>query len=311
MKNLSLDIKDEARRLGFSYCGFAKAEFLEQEAPRLESWLANIYHGKMFYMQNNFDMRLDPRLLLDSAKTVIIALFNYFPDSAPIKESSNTIFEENKPLFSKFAQGKDYHEVLKKKLKDLILFIEKNTGEINARAFVDSAPILERAWAVRAGLGWIGKNCNLIIPKAGSFYFISEIVIDIELDYDSPLKKEYCGTCNKCIEACPTGALLSPQLLDSRKCIAYLTIESKDHIPSEYMDAVGNHVVGCDICQDVCPYNKFSKPTAEPDFRAFPEIKNFSFTDWKKTDKVMYKNIFMHSAVNRVSYLKFMDMIKK
>ena len=263
-------IREEAIRLGFSHIGFSKAAFLEEEAPRLEQWLTGNMHGKMSYMERWFDKRLDPRLLVDGAKTVISLLLNYFPEQHQPSEA---------PQISKYAYGRDYHFVIKEKLKTLLDFIQANIGEVHGRAFVDSAPVLDRAWAKKSGLGWIGKNGNLINPKAGSFFFIAELIVDLELEADAPIR-DYCGTCTKCIDACPTAAIVSPKIVDGSKCISYFTIELKEEIPTDMSGKFGNWAFGCDICQDVCPWNRFSTPHAEPDFNANEQLLQLQSKEW-------------------------------
>ncbi len=256
-KNTHL-IKSEALRLGFSHVGISKADFLEEEAPRLELWLMNNMHGKMSYMERNFDKRLDPRLLVDGAKSVVSLLLNYFPE----KEQQ----DPDAPKISRYAYGKDYHVVIKDKLKELIHFIRENIGEVNGRAFTDSTHVVDRARAKKNGLGWVEKNSNLVNPKTGSYFFIAELILDLELEPDAPMK-DYCGTCTRCIDACPTGAIIKPQVVDGSKCISYFTIELKESFPSELKDNFDNWAFGCDVCQEVCPWNRFSKPTKEPAFQ--------------------------------------------
>ncbi len=250
-------IKAESKRLGFLSCGISKADFLEVEAPRLENWLNNNFNGQMSYMENHFDKRLDPRLLVDGAKSVVSLLLNYYP---------NEIQNVDSYKISKYAYGQDYHHVIKDKLKDLLQFIQNEIGEVNGRVFVDSAPVLDKAWAAKSGLGWIGKNSNLLTQKVGSFYFIAELILDIELDYDLPTT-DHCGTCTACIDACPTQAIVSPYVVDGSKCISYFTIELKDNIPNEFKNKFDDWMFGCDVCQDVCPWNRFSKPNSEPFLR--------------------------------------------
>ena len=248
-------IKDEAKRLGFLSCGMSKAGFLEEEAPRLESWLKNNSHGKMQYMENHFDKRLDPTLLVEDSKSVVSLIYNYFPEE--------TQHDLEAPKISKYAYGRDYHFVIKDKLKHLLEFIKEEIGEVHGRAFVDSAPILEKAWAKKSGLGWIGKHSNLLTQQVGSFYFIAELIIDLELDYDTPVT-DHCGTCTACIDACPTEAITSEYGVDGSKCISYFTIELKEQIPTEMKGQFDNWMFGCDVCQDVCPWNRFSKAHSEP-----------------------------------------------
>ncbi len=302
-KNTEL-IKREIKRLGFDYCGISKADFLEEEAPRLENWLKNNMHGKMEYMQNHFDKRLDPRLLVPNSKSVISLLLNYFPEEKQKDETA--------PKISKSAFGMDYHFVIKEKLNALLEFIRENIGEIDGRAFVDSAPVLDKAWAKKSGLGWIGKNSNLINKNSGSFYFIAELIIDLELDYDKEIK-DYCGTCTRCIDACPTSAIVAPYVVDGSKCISYFTIELKENIPSEMKGKFDNWVFGCDICQDVCPWNSFSKPHKEPYFNPKTELLEMTKKDFYELTEETFKRVFKDSAVKRTKFSglkKNLDFIK-
>jgi epoxyqueuosine reductase len=286
-------IKDKATELGFFYCGFSKADFLEEEAPRLENWLNLNYQGKMSYMANYFDKRLDPRLLVDDAKTVVSLLLNYYPEKKQHSES---------PKISKYAYGEDYHTVIKDKLKELFQFLKENIGDVNGRAFVDSAPVMDKVWAKKSGLGWIGKNSNLSHPKEGSFFFIAELIIDLEIEPDGPMK-DYCGTCTKCIDACPTEAIVQPYQVDGSKCISYLTIELKDELlPSEFKGKMDNWMFGCDICQDVCPWNRFSKITQEPRFIPNPLLLELNSTEWKELNEEVFNQMFKLSAVKRTKY---------
>lgn len=286
-------IKDKSTELGFFYCGFSKADFLEEEAPRLENWLNLNYQGKMSYMANYFDKRLDPRLLVDDAKTVVSLLLNYYPEEKQHSES---------PKISKYAYGEDYHTVIKDKLKELIQFLKENVGDVNGRAFVDSAPVMDKVWAKKSGLGWIGKNSNLIHPKEGSFFFIAELIVDLEIEPDG-LMKDYCGTCTKCIDACPTEAIVQPYVVDGSKCISYLTIELKDELlPSEYKGKMDNWMFGCDICQDVCPWNRFSKITQEPRFKPNPLLLELNSTEWKELNEEVFNQMFKLSAVKRTKF---------
>jgi epoxyqueuosine reductase len=300
MSNIAQQIKEEAYRLGFEHVGFSKADFLEEEAPRLEQWLTNNYHGKMAYMENWFDKRLDPRLLVDDAKTVISLLLNYYP---PQQQNSEA------PQISKYAYGRDYHFVIKEKLKELLYFIQENVGQVNGRAFVDSAPVLDRAWAKKSGLGWIGKNGNLINPKSGSFYFIAELIVDLELPTDAPIR-DYCGTCTRCIDACPTQAIISPKVVDGSKCISYFTIELKENIPASYKGQFDNWAFGCDTCQDVCPWNRFSKPTKEKDFIPADNRLQWSKEEWEEVTEDVFKNVFKDSPLNRTGFEKIKDNLK-
>lgn len=286
-------IKAESKRLGFDYCGISKAEFLEEEAPRLEKWLNNNMHGQMSYMQNYFDKRLDPRLLVPEAKSVISLLLNYYPS----EEQKDT----TAPKISKYAYGTDYHIVIKEKLNQLLEFIKSNIGEVNGRAFVDSAPVLDKVWAKKSGLGWIGKHTNLINKNSGSFYFIAELIVDLDLEYDNAIK-DYCGTCTRCMDACPTDAIVAPYVVDGSKCISYFTIELKENIPGEAKGKFNDWVFGCDICQDVCPWNRFSKPHSEPHFQPNEGLLNMSKKDWYELTEETFKKVFKNSAVKRTKY---------
>lgn len=285
-------IKSEAKRLGFDFCGISKADFLEEEAPRLEKWLSENRHGSMDYMANHFDKRLDPRLLIDGAKSVVSLLYNYYPSQQQT---------ENAPKLSKYAYGNDYHDVIKNKLKELVNTLKEKIGDVNGRVFTDSAPVLEKAWAKKSGLGWIGKNSNLITKPQGSFFFIAELIIDIELEYDGPIA-DYCGTCTKCIDACPTQAIIKPYVVDGSKCISYLTIELKENIPSEFKGKMDNWVFGCDVCQDVCPWNRFSKPHNEPMFNNTNGLLTYSTKDWEDITEEIFGKLFKNSAVKRTKY---------
>ncbi|MFM7662765.1 MAG: tRNA epoxyqueuosine(34) reductase QueG [Bacteroidota bacterium] len=283
-------IKNKATDLGFLYCGFSKADFLEEEAPRLEKWLNLNYHGEMSYMANYFDKRLDPRLLVDDAKTVISLLLNYYPEEIQNSES---------PKVSKYAYGEDYHTVIKDKLREFHQFLRENIGEISGRAFVDSAPVMDKVWAKKAGLGWIGKNSNLIHPNEGSFFFIAELIIDLEIEPDGPMK-DFCGTCTKCIDSCPTEAIVQPYLVDGSKCISYLTIELKDELlPNEFKGKMDNWMFGCDICQDVCPWNRFSKGTNETRFKPNPILLELTTNQWQELNEDIFNQLFKLSAVKR------------
>ena len=282
-------IKAEAARLGFSFTGISKATFLEEEAPRLDHWLSNDMHGKMSYMERNFDKRLDPRLLVDGAKSVVSFLLNYYPEN---EQPSGDI------KISRYAYGKDYHLVIKEKLYALMEFIRSNIGEVNGRAFTDSAPVLERAWAAKSGLGWVGKNSNLIHPKAGSYFFVAELIIDLELEADAPMK-DYCGTCSRCIDACPTDAIIKPNVVDGSKCISYFTIELKDQIPETVRGKFENWTFGCDICQEVCPWNRFSTPTKVSEFTPKNELMSMSANDWLEITEDVFKKVFDDSPIKR------------
>ncbi|MEZ5007650.1 MAG: tRNA epoxyqueuosine(34) reductase QueG [Chitinophagales bacterium] len=285
-------IKRWSKELGFDFVGIAKAEFLEKEAPRLEKWLQQGRQGEMHYMENYFDMRLDPTLLVPNAKSVVSFMYNYFPADQQ---------REDAPQISKYAYGKDYHFVIKDKLKILLQKIQSEIGDVDGRAFVDSAPILERPWAAKSGLGWIGKNSLLLNKKNGSFYFLAELIIDLELEVDGPVT-DHCGTCTACIDACPTDAIVDPYVVDGSKCISYFTIELKDSIPSDYTGKFENWMFGCDICQDVCPWNRFSKPHKEEQFKPDDRLLNFSKVEWEEITKEVFNEIFRKSAVKRTKF---------
>lgn len=285
-------IKLEAKRLGFDFCGISKAEFLEEEAPRLENWLKQNRHGKMEYMENHFDKRLDPRLLVEGARSVVSLLYNYYPGQTQNPDA---------PKISKYAYGLDYHEVIKDKLKEFLNTLKEQIGDVNGRAFVDSAPVLDKAWAKKSGLGWIGKNANLINKQQGSFFFIAELIIDLELDYDGPIV-DYCGTCTRCIDACPTQAIVEPFVVDGSKCISYFTIELKDAIPEDFKNKFDNWAFGCDVCQDVCPWNRFSVPHQEPQFINNTGLLNYSAEEWNEITEEVFSKVFKNSAVKRTKY---------
>jgi len=286
-------IKDEAIRLGFSHCGIAKAEFLTDEAPLLEHWLKEGMHGSMHYMERNFDKRLDPTKLVPGAKSVISLLLNYFP-----RETQEA---EGAPKISKYAYGKDYHLVIKDKLHALVRFVREHVGDINGRVFVDSAPVLDKAWAQKSGLGWIGKNANLINKNVGSFFFIAELICDLELDYDVRVA-DHCGSCTKCIDACPTDAIVDPYVVDGSKCISYFTIELRDAIPLEVKGKFEGWAFGCDICQDVCPWNRFSVPHTENQFAQDSGLLNMGEKDWEEITEEVFKNVFRESPLSRTGY---------
>jgi len=287
-------IKTEAKKLGFMFCGIAKAEFLEQEAPRLEDWLKKGMHGEMQYMENHFDKRLDPRLLVDGAKSVISLGLNYYTD--------NDQQDPSAPKISRYAYGADYHHVIKDKLKQLLNTINEKIGEVGGRAFVDSAPVLDRAWAKKAGMGWIGKNGNLINKKVGSFFFLAELIIDLELEYDIEPTADHCGSCTRCVDACPTDAIVGPYTVDGSRCISYLTIELKNEIPIEFKGKMDNWMFGCDICQDVCPWNKFSVLHNEPSFTPHTELLGMKQTDWEDITHETFQKVFKNSAVKRTKF---------
>ncbi len=287
-------IKEEALRLGFAFCGIAEATFLEEEAPRLEKWLNHHMHGEMQYMENHFDKRLDPRLLVDGARSVISLGLNYYTDAIQT--------DPDAPKISKYAYGADYHHVIKDKLKHLMHFIQDNIGDVGGRAFVDSAPVMDKAWAKRSGLGWIGKNSNIINTKKGSFFFLAELIVDLELEYDIPATKDHCGTCTRCIDACPTDAIHSPYVVDGSKCISYLTIELKNEIPAHFGAQMDGWMFGCDVCQDVCPWNKFSVLHNEPAFTPHADLLNLNAADWHEITEDVFKKVFQKSAVKRAKY---------
>lgn len=286
-------IKQEAKRLGFDFCGISKAGFLEEEAPRLENWLTKQMHGKMEYMQNYFDKRLNPTLLVDDAKSVVSLLYNYYPSTKQTNESA--------PKISKYAYGTDYHDVIRDKLNEFLNMLKEKIGDVNGRAFVDSAPVLDKAWAKKSGLGWVGKNSILINKGHGSYFFIAELIIDVELEYDTSIP-DYCGTCTKCMDACPTDAIVKPYVVDGSKCISYLTIELKEEIPTSFHGKMENWAFGCDICQDVCPWNSFSTPHQEQAFENNTGMLDFSYQDWYDITEDTFKIIFKKSAVKRTKF---------
>ncbi len=299
-------IKQIAANCFFDFCGIAKAVRLDEDARRLESWLQKGFHGSMQYMENHFELRIDPFKLVPGAKSVITLLKNYFPSQQQ---------EENTPKIAKYAFGNDYHEVIRSKLKEFLSLLQQQFGEINGRGFVDSAPVLERSWAVKSGLGWIGKNGNLLNKQSGSFFFIATLIVDIELQYDDPFAKDYCGSCRKCIDACPTNAILENKIINGSQCISYFTIELKDAlIPDEMKGKFDNWMFGCDVCQDVCPWNRFSKPHHEPNFTPIPEILNLSSKEWEAMSEKSFKEIFKYSPLKRSKYkgiqrnLKFIQL---
>ena len=285
-------IKSEAKRLGFLSCGISKAGFLEQEAPRLEKWLNKNHNGQMAYMENHFDKRLDPTLLVDDAKSVVSLLLNYYPEESQNHESFK---------ISKYAYGQDYHFVIKEKLKELLHVIQENIGDVSGRAFVDSAPVLDKAWAAKSGLGWIGKNSNLLTQKVGSFYFIAELILDLELEYDHATT-DHCGSCTACIDACPTQAIVAPHVVDGSKCISYYTIELKENIPNDMKGKFDEWMFGCDTCQDVCPWNRFSKPHSEPLFNPNPDLLSFSKKDWVEITEETFRQVFKNSPIKRTKF---------
>lgn len=285
-------LKAKAHELGFMDCGVAQAGFLEEEAPRLEQWLRAGNHGTMQWMENHFDKRLDPRKLVEGAQSVVSVLFNYFPEREQ---------EIDSPKISKYAYGEDYHFVMKRKLKALLQFLREQVGDINGRAFVDSAPVMDRVWAEKAGLGWRGKHSLNLSKKAGSFYFIGELIVDVPLVYDAPAT-DHCGSCTRCIDACPTDAITEPHVVDSNRCISYLTIEYKDSLPREFQDKMEGWAFGCDICQDVCPWNRFATPHNEPAFTPHPKLLDMNRKEWQEITEEVFREIFRKSAVKRTKY---------
>jgi len=285
-------IKTEAKRLGFLSCGISKAEFLEAEAPRLENWLNQNMHGQMQYMENHFDKRLDPTKLVEGSKSVVSLLLNYFPSETQEQDSFK---------ISKYAFGTDYHFVIKDKLKSLLHFIQDEIGDVHGRAFVDSAPVLDKAWAAKSGLGWIGKHSNLLTQQVGSFYFIAELIIDLDLEYDS-VTTDHCGSCTACIDACPTEAITEPYVVDGSKCISYFTIELKENIPTDFKGKMDDWMFGCDVCQDVCPWNRFSKPHREPLFNPHPELLDMTKKDWEEITEDTFRKVFKNSPVKRTKF---------
>lgn len=284
-------IKTKATELGFDFCGVSRAEFLEEEAPRLETWLNRNHHGQMAWMANHFDKRLDPRKLMEGAKSVVSVLLNYYPGER-LPEGSDDY------KLSKYAYGTDYHLILKDKLKNLLAFIHTEIGEVQGRAFVDSAPVMDKVWAARSGLGWVGKHSNLLNRDMGSFFFIGELILDLDLAPDGPVA-DYCGTCTRCVDACPTDAITEPYVVDGSKCISYFTIELKEAIPREVKGQFENWVFGCDICQDVCPWNRFSKPHRTPEFDLSPELKAMTNADWEEITEEVFRELFRRSPVKR------------
>jgi epoxyqueuosine reductase len=294
-------IKETARTHGFAYIGIAKARRLDEEESRLDAWLRQNMHGKMNYMTQHFDKRLDPTLLVDGAKSVISLMYNYYTEKKQIDAQA--------PKISIYAYGKDYHMVLKKKLKSMIKQIQQKIGSFEGRIFVDSAPVMERQWAREAGLGWLGKNTLLINKQSGSYFFLAEIICDLELEYDHPLNKDYCGTCTACIDACPTDAI-QPYLVNASKCISYLTIELKDAIPIEFAGKMNNWMFGCDICQQVCPWNRFSAPHQEPQFEPSEELLKMNASQWEEITEEVFNRIFKNSAVKRTKFIVLKRNIK-
>ena len=286
-------IKAEAKRLGFLSCGVSRAGFLEEDAPRLEQWLNNNHQGQMSYMANHFDKRLDPTKLVEGAKSVVSVLLNYFPKEVQADTTA--------PKLSKYAFGNDYHFVIKEKLKALMHFIHDEIGKVGGRVFVDSAPVLDKAWAAKSGLGWIGKNSNLLTQQVGSFYFIAELILDIDLDYDTPTT-DHCGSCTACLDACPTEAIVAPYVVDGSKCISYFTIELRDNLPNSMKGKFEDWMFGCDICQDVCPWNRFSKPNQEPLFNPHPDLLTMTKNDWEELTEEVFHDLLQNSAVQRTKF---------
>jgi len=300
-------LKEATRRHGFLSSGIAKAGFLEEDAPRLESWLNKGYHGQMTYMERNFDLRLDPTKLVPGAKSVVSLLFNYYP-------SETFAFKQDEFKISKYAYGKDYHEVIKKKLRALFYDLQQEFGAIEGRVFVDSAPILEKSWAQRSGLGWVAKNSNLISKQKGSFFFLAEIILDLEFEYDHPVTTDHCGSCTACIDACPTQAIVAPNVVDGSRCISYFTIELKEAIPASFKGLFDDWAFGCDTCQDVCPWNRFSKSHSEPLFDPESELLSLSANEWVEMTEETFSRVFKKSAVKRTKYAglkRNIDFLKK
>lgn len=287
-------LKSFSATLGFDFCGIARAGFLEEDAYRLETWLKSGHHGKMAYMEHHFDKRLDPTLLVPGARSVITLMLNYYPEQHQVTDG---------PKISKYAYGKDYHEVIREKLNHLFGEMQTTIGDIAGRGFVDSAPVLERSWAGKSGLGWIGKNGNLINKKAGSFFFIATLITDVDFEYDDPYAKDYCGSCTRCLDACPTGAIIAPAVVDGSRCISYLTIELKDDLlPGEFSGKMDNWMFGCDACQDVCPWNRFARPHNTPEFSPVPEIFNFSTAEWEVMTEEVFRSLLRNSPVKRTKW---------
>lgn len=297
-------IKGWAAELGFLRCGISQAGFLEDEAPRLESWLNRNLHGRMGYMANHFDKRLDPRRLVDGARSVVSLLLNYYPPEEVQQPAAADV------KISKYAYGRDYHFVIKDKLHVLLERIRAEIGEVGGRAFVDSAPVLDKAWAKKAGLGWVGRSTNLITPRVGSFYFIAELILDLDLQPDEGPLPDYCGSCTRCVDACPTDALHTPYEVDATRCISYLTIELRDRIPAEFAGKLDGWAFGCDVCQDVCPWNRFARPHTEPQFLPHPMLPEMQPTDWQEMTHELFRELFRESAVKRAGYDKLHDSIR-
>lgn len=289
----TLSVKSIAHELGFSFCGISKAGFLEDDAPKLEAWLKRGYQGKMSYLENHFDKRLDPAKLVPGAKSVISLVYNYYPEK--------DLASSNHLKVAKYAYGEDYHRVIKDKLKEYLHRLREKIGEVNGRAFVDSAPVMERSWAQKSGIGWIGKNSLLLNRSMGSFFFLAELILDLELEYDGPIK-DYCGTCTACMDACPTDAIPQPYVVDGSKCISYFTIELKEEIPEAVKGKFENWIFGCDICQDVCPWNRFSSTHSENRFKPSPDLENMHEHQWKEMTEEVFQKLFKKSAVKRTGF---------
>jgi epoxyqueuosine reductase len=290
----SVIVKDKARQFGFDFCGIAAANRLDDDARRLEAWLNKGYHGKMAYMENHFELRIDPRKLVPGARSVITLLKNYYPEKKPV---------DHAPRIAKYAWGKDYHEVIRSQLNDFLVELRSVIGEIQGRGFVDSAPVLERTWAQKSGLGWIGKNGNLINKSSGSFFFIATLITDLDLQADDPFAKDFCGSCTRCIDACPTEAILPNKTIDGSRCISYYTIELKDALlPNEMKGKFENWAFGCDTCQDVCPWNRFSTPNHDPAFNPLPAILELSTQEWMEMSEETFRTSFRHSALRRTKW---------
>lgn len=288
-------VKQYASTLGFDFCGIARAERLDDDARRLEAWLKNGFQGSMGYMENHFDLRVDPTKLLPGAKSVITLMLNYYPAAQQ---------PEDAPKIARYAYGRDYHEVIREKLNQFLGILRKCIGEINGRGFVDSAPVLERTWAQKSGLGWVGKNGNLINRNIGSYFFIATLITDLPLEYDDPYAKDYCGSCKRCIDACPTDAILPDKVIDGSKCISYFTIELKEAlIPEEMQGKFSDWAFGCDICQEVCPWNRFAQPHCEPQLKPIPEILEFGWGDWQTLTEEKFRKIFRHSPLSRPKFI--------
>ena len=300
LQERSLWLKTEARKLGFSFCGISAATRLDEEAPRLESWLAKGHHGQMHYMENHFELRLDPRLLVPGAKSVVSLLYNYHTTEKPQHSDS--------PKIATYAYGRDYHKVIRKKLEALMLGLQTQFGEVAGRGFVDSAPVMERQWAAKSGLGWTGKNTLLINKNQGSFFFLAELIVDLEFDYDGPIK-DYCGTCTACIDACPTEAI-KPYHLEAEKCISYLTIELKDNMPQEFHGKLDNWAFGCDVCQEVCPWNRFSQPHQEKEFLPRGQFLTWNKKQWLEMNEAVFEETFQGTPLKRAGLNKLKDTLK-